>query len=194
MTKKTIFHLARHGQTLWNIEHRIQGQLDSALTTVGKQQALQLACLCEPLNITQILTSSLGRALQTARICGQQLQLSEKILVGIEERDFGLWQGKLTPEMQSHRDYIEITSQVTDRKPEQGESAKQLLTRFEYALKQQFQQAPEDTYLIITHGDALRCFMGQFQQAAHGCNGYDYKNGKLLSLTYHHKNRQFLLL
>jgi len=194
LTKRTIFHLARHGQTEWNLEHRIQGQLDSRLTAMGQQQALQLATLCQPLQVSKILTSSLGRAVETARICAVHLQLEEKVLPGIEERDFGLWQGKMTPEVQSDPDYIEITSQVTDCKPAQGESSKQLLTRFEAALKKQFQRAPNDIYLFITHGDVMRCFMTQFQQEGQFSTGFDYKNGQFLSLSYDHIADQFLPL
>ncbi|MEI6897436.1 MAG: histidine phosphatase family protein [Psychromonas sp.] len=191
MNKKTIFHLARHGQTQWNIEQRIQGQLDSLLTQQGELQAVQLAKLCQPLNISKILTSSLGRAIQTATLCGQYLQMPVTILPGIEERHFGLWQGKLTPEVQKEANYHEITSQITDCKPEHGESAQQLLTRFEKALRQQFQQAPQEHYLMITHGDVLRCFMSQFEQGRKATTGYDFKNGHLISLAYHHITGQF---
>ncbi|GLS91381.1 putative phosphoglycerate mutase GpmB [Psychromonas marina] len=194
MNKKTIFYLARHGETQWNIEQRIQGQLDSALTEKGQQQALQLARLCEPLNITQILTSHLGRAKQTADVCGQQLQLPINIFAGIEERDFGLWQGKQTEEMRTHPDYAEITAQVTDCKPQQGESSKQLLSRFETALKAQFDTKPDGCYLIITHGDVLRCFMSQFLACDQLTTGYDYKNCQLIPLSYDHAKRCFLPL
>jgi len=194
MSQKTIFHLARHGQTQWNIEHRIQGQIDSDLTLKGQQQALQLATYCLPFNISKILCSPLGRAIQTADICAKKLQLSHVILKGIEERHFGLWQGRLSPEMQSHVDYVDITSQVTDCKPEQGESAKALLFRFHKALKQQFQKAPDDNYLIITHGDVLRCFMSQFLQENQSNTGYDYKNGHSIAVSYDHISGHFSLL
>ncbi|WP_022942491.1 histidine phosphatase family protein [Psychromonas hadalis] len=194
MNKKTTFYLARHGQTRWNIEQRIQGQLDSSLTKIGKQQALQLATQCLSLNINKILTSSLGRAVQTAAICSELLHVKHTVVRGIEERNFGLWQGRLTPEMQSHHDYTEITAQITDCKPEQGESAKQILIRFECALKQQFQSAPHENYLIITHGDVLRCFMAQFKDCEELSTGYDYKNGQLISLSYDHQRGRFSLL
>ncbi|MCP5078654.1 MAG: histidine phosphatase family protein [Psychromonas sp.] len=194
MNNKTIFHLARHGQTQWNVEQRIQGQFDSLLTTTGEAQALQLAKDCESLNITQILTSCLGRAQHTAIICAQRLQTEAKIVKGIEERNYGTWQGKLTAEKQTDDKYTEITSQITDCKPEQGESAKQLLARFENTLKQQFTETPDETYLIITHGDSLRCFMAQFSEGEAACTGYDYKNGQLISLIYDHRTGCFSLL
>lgn len=192
LNNQTIFYLARHGQTEWNIEQRIQGQLDSPLTNKGQAQALHLADLCLPLNVTRILTSSLGRAVQTAEICAQQLQVQYRVLKGIEERNFGLWQGKLTPDMHNHANYAEITSQVTDCKPESGESALQLLTRVVRAIKEQASTSPDEVYLIITHGDVLRCFMTQFLKSDQQTTGYDYKNGELISISYDHKNKCFL--
>ena len=40
---KTNLYLARHGETQWNKEQRFQGQLDSELTDVGKQQSAKIA-------------------------------------------------------------------------------------------------------------------------------------------------------
>lgn len=194
MSKKTILYLARHGQTEWNTEHRIQGQFDSSLTQKGEVQAINLASLCLPLNITRILTSSLGRAVQTASICAKQLQIEMTIVEGLKERHFGTWQGLLTPEVENHPDYLEITSQITDCKPEQGESALQLLGRFQETLKYQLQQNPDETFLVVTHGDVLRCFMSQFIQQDVPQTGYDYKNGHLISIGYDFKSDSFFTL
>jgi broad specificity phosphatase PhoE len=194
VSKKTILHLARHGQTEWNTEHRIQGQLDSPLTVQGKQQAEHLARLCLSLNISKILTSPLGRAVQTAGICAHKLNLDVMIIDGIKERHFGQWQGLLTPQVQGYKDYTEITSQITECEPKEGESAKQLLSRFEQALKIQVKEAPNDTYLVVTHGDVLRCFMAQFLTPEQSQTGYDYKNGHLISIAYDHSRGCFLPL
>ncbi|NJM92772.1 MAG: histidine phosphatase family protein [Rhodospirillaceae bacterium] len=41
-----MLHLARHGQTEWNLEHRLQGGRDSPLTKLGERQAKAVAsCL-----------------------------------------------------------------------------------------------------------------------------------------------------
>ena len=200
MNNKTTFYLARHGQTEWNVEHRIQGQLDSPLTLQGKKQASQLAVQCGAVNITQILTSPLGRAVETATICAEVLNLTVKVVSGFEERHFGLWQGKLVAEVKVEANYNEITSQITDCKPEQGESAKQLLTRFEKALKAQLQTASDQTFLIVSHGDILRTFMAQFNLSSSFSSstslqaeassqpvlrsGYDYKNAQLIPISY----------
>lgn len=195
MNKKSTFYLARHGQTEWNIEHRIQGQLDSPLTALGKQQALLLGEQCKQLNITQILTSPLGRALQTAELCAETLPLNVKKVIGFEERHFGCWQGKLTTEVNTNGNYSEITSQITDCKPSKGESAIQSLKRFQTALKDQFGKYDQnETYLIIVHGEILRCFIADLKQQAQTATGYDYKNGEIVAIVYDHVLQQFFIL
>jgi len=198
LNNKTTFYLARHGQTEWNVEHRIQGQLDSSLTLQGRQQASQLAIQCSELklNITQVLTSSLGRAVQTAHICAQQLNIPVKSVPGFEERHFGIWQGKLVSEVNSDINYNEITSQITDSKPEQGESAKELLARFTNALIKELTTNKNETFLMISHGDILRSFMAQFKESIFEkslsevsskkilSTGYDYKNAQLIAISY----------
>ncbi|WP_217183778.1 histidine phosphatase family protein [Streptomyces sp. AC495_CC817] len=69
--------LARHGQTAWNLEHRLQGQLDSPLTDDGIAQAEAIAERLRDRSIRTVCTSPLGRALHTATIiadrCGAEL-------------------------------------------------------------------------------------------------------------------------
>jgi len=39
----TEFVIVRHGETVWNTEGRMQGHLDSKLTSKGQQQAVSLS-------------------------------------------------------------------------------------------------------------------------------------------------------
>lgn len=65
--------LARHGQTVWNIEHRLQGQLDSPLTDEGIAQAQAIADRLEGAGMLTVCSSPLGRAMQTATIIAERL-------------------------------------------------------------------------------------------------------------------------
>jgi len=195
MHNNITFYLARHGQTQWNIEQRIQGQLDSPLTGMGQQQALLLAEQCKALHITHVLTSPLGRAVETAVLCADTLGVSVKKVVGFEERHFGCWQGKFIDEVNSKSIYDEVTAQLTHCRPAQGESAIQALQRFQKAMIQQLEQhSHPGRCLIIVHGELLRCFMGELKQQAQTLTGYDYKNGELIALTYDRSQRLFHLL
>jgi probable phosphoglycerate mutase len=65
--------LARHGQTHWNLEHRLQGQLDSPLTDEGLRQAKAVAERVVGSGVAMVFTSPLGRALQTAVVIAERL-------------------------------------------------------------------------------------------------------------------------
>lgn len=67
-----IIYLLRHGETVFNTQGRYQGQLDSPLTDVGIEQVQQNAVMLKSLlgnpQDWKIISSSLGRALQSAEI------------------------------------------------------------------------------------------------------------------------------
>ncbi|MFJ2552498.1 histidine phosphatase family protein [Microbacterium sp. NPDC087591] len=65
--------LARHGQTTWNRERRLQGQLDSPLTPEGIAQARSLAEQLVGTDVQTVCSSPLGRALRTAVIIAERL-------------------------------------------------------------------------------------------------------------------------
>src|SRR5437762_7069776 len=60
--------LVRHGQTTWNAEQRIQGQLDADLSPVGWEQARRIARFLAAEPIAAIYASDLARALETAAV------------------------------------------------------------------------------------------------------------------------------
>jgi len=93
--------LLRHGETEWNIEGRYQGQLNSNLTNLGKEQALNNAfkiereiCLNEPF---KFFSSPLGRAKESTLIICEALGIeSEKIIYeeNLQEVNYGIFEGK----------------------------------------------------------------------------------------------------
>jgi len=97
--------LLRHGQTLWNVEGRYQGQLNSNLTSLGKEQAtnnaLKIAKNIEDFSSEQnsfkFFSSPLGRAKETAYIICDTLGLDKKNIIfdsNIQEVNYGIFEGK----------------------------------------------------------------------------------------------------
>ena len=64
MTLRRII-LLRHGQTDYNVEGRMQGHLDSHLTTAGHDQAAAAAPMLAELAPDRIVSSDLRRAVDT---------------------------------------------------------------------------------------------------------------------------------
>ena len=54
--------IIRHGETEWNVEGRLMGQLDSRLTPAGVAQAGRLAGRLGGVNVHALYSSDLGRA------------------------------------------------------------------------------------------------------------------------------------
>jgi probable phosphoglycerate mutase len=85
--------LARHGQTEWNLRRRRQGQLDSALTAGGVEQAHRHAALLRPHAVDAIFASPSGRARATADIIGGDLGLPVMTIDGLAEVHHGHFAG-----------------------------------------------------------------------------------------------------
>lgn len=90
--------IIRHGETDWNREGRIQGQLDIPLNEAGRAQALTMATNAAHFNFSTLYSSDLARAMETARALAQCGNLEIQALPQLRERHFGNFQGVLKNE------------------------------------------------------------------------------------------------
>ena len=86
--------LIRHGQTAWNAQARLQGQLDIPLDALGQRQAATLANALRDEGITAVVSSDLSRAWHTAQALAGPLGLPLLADTGLRERHFGGLQGR----------------------------------------------------------------------------------------------------
>ncbi len=93
--------ILRHGETDWNAERRLQGRLDSPLTTRGLGQAkAQRDILARVLPKGAVaLTSPAPRALRTAEIALRGLSVPIRQDARLVEVDLGAWQGRTLEEI-----------------------------------------------------------------------------------------------
>ena len=92
-------YLARHGETTWNVEGRYQGRLESPLSPLGHRQAEALAHAMEPLGLGRVVSSPLGRCVETAgpaaARAGVPVERDERLI----EIAHGTWEGRLRDEL-----------------------------------------------------------------------------------------------
>ena len=93
--------LLRHGQTKWNVEGRYQGQLNSDLTALGKEQvkenALKILGILKEASSVKLFSSPLGRAKESAFILCDSLNWNKKDIIfddNIQEIHYGIFEGK----------------------------------------------------------------------------------------------------
>jgi probable phosphoglycerate mutase len=86
--------LARHGETVYNVEGRWQGQADSPLTERGRAQAAELAGALADEQIAAVYSSDLGRAAHTAAEVASLHKLPVTTETRLREIHVGAWTGK----------------------------------------------------------------------------------------------------
>lgn len=93
MSEITTLYIVRHGQTEWNIEHRLQGHQDSPLTELGIEQAQWLADALQDEVIDYVYSSSSPRAVKTAEIITANRDLPIIACDELMEMSLGSWEG-----------------------------------------------------------------------------------------------------
>lgn len=91
----TRLHLIRHGETNWNAEGRIQGQLESVLSELGQQQAVDLQKRLAPINFDRVFSSSSTRARQTTALALSHCEQPVRYQDNLREIMLGRWEGQL---------------------------------------------------------------------------------------------------
>jgi broad specificity phosphatase PhoE len=91
----------RHGRTEYNLQWRMQGQVDTELDEVGKQQARMVApILAQDYRPDLIVTSDLSRAARTAEALADLTGLTPVPDPRLRERGFGKWEGLTQEEVE----------------------------------------------------------------------------------------------
>ncbi|MCZ4279231.1 histidine phosphatase family protein [Kiloniella laminariae] len=137
------FYYIRHGQTDWNIIHRMQGHTDVPLNETGIAQAHSAAETIRNIDITTICSSPLSRALETAKIlqkaCGAKLEILEEL----KECCFGEHEGQLGHDWLSDWEEGHFT-------PKGAESYRDFIARSTAAINQALTRP--GPVLIVAHG------------------------------------------
>ena len=83
----------RHGETRWNSEGKLQGQLDIPLSDIGVNQIKLLPLRLKKEKIDLVFSSSLSRAYNTAKPIANYFDLGIISTTLLSERNFGVLQG-----------------------------------------------------------------------------------------------------
>ena len=156
-------HLVRHGEAVFNLEHKYQGQADSGLTERGYAQAAAVgealaSLIPEP---AAVVASDLPRTMATAR---PYLDLVGKEALPDEdwrELDVGTWAGRTFDEMRvAEPDVFQALADGEDVARGGGETFSEARTRVERALariEERFADAEgEFDVVVFTHGGPIR--------------------------------------
>ncbi len=147
---QTKIYLARHGQTNWNKEGRIQGWTDTDLNSVGKKQAKALFKYLKEEDIKIVYTSTLKRTIQTAQLFVKKTSIPVRKIEELKEINTGLLQGHLNSEPKIKKE-LELMKKNVNHKAPQGESYRDLYNRVASFIEKILKRHKNETILIIGH-------------------------------------------
>jgi 2,3-bisphosphoglycerate-dependent phosphoglycerate mutase len=153
----TEFIVVRHGETAWNAEARIQGHLDSPLNEEGLAQALLVGDRLAREPFSQLYSSDLGRALQTAQPIADRTGRRVVPDVQLRERHLGIFQGLTGSECErsSPEHYARFKSRDPGHVIPGGESIQQVYQRVSGIFTDLARRHPGERAVVVTHGGIL---------------------------------------
>lgn len=161
----------RHGETAWNVDTRIQGQLDIGLNETGRQQAHRVAQALAGESIQAIYASDLLRAWDTAHAIARATGGALHAHKGLRERGFGIFQGKTFPEIEAAwpEQALRWRKREPHWAPEGGESLATMHQRITRTANELAARHLGEQIVLVAHGGVLdmlyRAATGQDLQA-----------------------------
>ena len=149
--------MVRHGETAWNAEGRVQGQLDIPLNDVGRAQARATAEALAGHDFTSIYCSDLMRVRQTAEPAAKRLALPVAYLPTLRERHYGMFETLTYSEVREK--FPEQYARFRDKDPdfdfEGGETLRGFNERSLKAVNDLIERHAGEQILVFTHGGVL---------------------------------------
>jgi len=155
------WYLVRHGEITSNVKKIYAGWSEEELTARGCRQAREVAKKLTCLNIGNVYTSPLKRAVQTAEIIGDFLKKSPILEESFKELRLGIWEGMSEEEIT--RQFPEKWK-IWTRSPaelilEGRETLKELLERVLAGLKRVKEREVDGPVLVVTHVAIIRVLL-----------------------------------
>jgi probable phosphoglycerate mutase len=161
-----VIYLTRHGQTEWNVEGRMQGRMESALTPLGVRQAVAMADLLGDLverdasTSWRLVSSPSGRARATAQAISERLGLPVELDERLVEIGCGEWEGRLRQEI-AHLYPEKFATREWFFGAPGGETFEDVWGRVSQWLADQPPE-PERRVIAVSHGVAGRLLRGAY--------------------------------
>jgi probable phosphoglycerate mutase len=151
----------RHGETAWNVDTRIQGQLDIGLNHRGLWQAERVGAALAEESIDLVYSSDLQRAHTTAqaiaRHAGNLVNRDVQLHTGLRERGFGAFEGETWADI-AHKwpdDSRRWKQRDPHFSPPGGETPTQLLARVAQTVNEIAARHAGEHIVLVAHGGVL---------------------------------------
>ncbi len=158
----TTLYLARHGQSEWNNQGRVTGQLDPGLSATGLEQSAALARCVQGEQLDAIYSSALQRAVATAAPTAAASGLPVVQLAAFNEIHAGVLQGRFRDERdgQAQALWARWKADLWGAGLPGGERFDQFARRVGAALQDILRRHAGQRVLIVGHSATNRVVLG----------------------------------
>ena len=155
------FYFVRHGQTVWNVENKICGATDIALTEKGHQQAIETGheILRQGIKADEILYSPLMRAADTAKHISEITGIPARVEPRLIEQNFGKYEST-----ERNGEEFQLAKQQFANRYEGGESMLHLAQRIYNLLDEIKAESDHKTYILVAHNGISRVIQSYFYE------------------------------
>ena len=149
--------LVRHGETAWNAEGRVQGQLDIPLNDVGQKQARAVGAVLGREKFDAIYSSDLQRVMQTAAPAAKTLGMAPVLDARLRERHYGMFETLTYVEVKEKHpeEYARFHRKDLDYDFRNGESLRIFNERSLASVGEIAARHAGGSVLVFTHGGVL---------------------------------------
>ena len=160
---ETTVFLIRHGVTAWHAEGRVLGQRDIPMSDAGVAQAEEAAAAVRGVKMSEVLSSPLQRAIQTAEIIGQAAGIEVARDPRLIDFQLGKWTGMTYEDVAKNEEYQRFVQQPDAERIPGGESLEDVRRRAVSAVDQALaDNATGDALAIVTHAGIIRVLITHY--------------------------------
>ena len=182
--KKTLY-LMRHGQTLFNLQHKIQGWCDAPLTPLGIKQAQMAKEYFTNITLDHAYASTSERASDTLEII---TDMPYTRLKGLKERNFGMFEGESEDLNPNFDDFG-----YDDLFPHYGGERKEdVQKRLKETLTDVMDKEDHQTVLALSHAGACMCFLSTVIDPEEILKSGGFTNCCILHFTFENDTFKFV--
>ncbi len=166
MNKYCTFYIVRHGETVWNVQGRLQGHKNSPLTERGLKQATNVGKKLKNIDFDVVFSSDLLRTKRTAELIVLEKKMAINTTTLLRERSFGKFEGKngtavFRGELKKDlATFLKLSDEQKKKfKYPTTESDEEVVSRYLTFLRETAVAYPGKKVLVVSHGGAMKALL-----------------------------------
>lgn len=163
---ETTVFLIHHGVTDWHQDCKLLGRRDIPMNGDGRGQAERIANWLEGIDVAEVISSPLQRALQTAEIIGKRFGIDFARDPRLTALHLGSWEGQLSADVIASDAYAQFMANPMSFRVPEGEALHEIKARAVAAVEQALEDNPAGTSVaMITHARVIRVLLAHYMAA-----------------------------